>query len=61
VYDLQGRLVHELVDRGGVAPGSYTIDLPADLLPSGAYIYRLSAEGAEGTRFTQARPMLHVR
>ncbi|NBB85160.1 MAG: T9SS type A sorting domain-containing protein [Bacteroidetes bacterium] len=61
VYDLQGRLVHELADRGGVAPGSYTLDLPADTLPSGAYIYRLSAEGAEGTRFTQARSMMHVR
>lgn len=61
VYDLQGRLVHELVDRSGVAPGSYTVTLPADLLPSGAYLYRLSAEGAEGTRFTQARSMMHVR
>ena len=61
VYDLQGRLVHELMDRGGVAPGSYTLDLPADTLPSGAYIYRLSAEGAEGTRFTQARSMMHIR
>jgi len=61
VYDLQGRLLHELMDRAGVAPGSYTLDLPAGILPSGAYIYRLSAEGAEGTRFTQARSMMHVR
>lgn len=61
VYDLQGRLVYELVDRSGVAPGSHAVTLPADTLPSGAYIYRLSAEGAEGTRFTQARSMMHVR
>gem|GEM_PF-5581062 len=61
IYDLQGRLVHAVVDRGGVAPGTYAVSFQADALPTGPYVYRMSAEGADGTRFTQSRTMMHIR
>jgi hypothetical protein len=55
VYDLLGREVAVLVDER-MAPGSYETKFDAASLPSGTYIYRLTA-GA----FVQSRKMLLLR
>jgi hypothetical protein len=43
VYDVQGRLVREMVDRA-VPPGWYDVSFDASDLPSGLYVYRLEAD-----------------
>ncbi|MFZ5434319.1 MAG: matrixin family metalloprotease [Calditrichota bacterium] len=47
VYDIQGRLVRELV-RGNLTAGKHTVDFDGSNLPSGVYLYRLSAPDFEG-------------
>ncbi len=48
LFDLQGRLTRTLVDRE-MAPGSYRVDFDAAGLPSGVYLCRMRAQGAEQT------------
>jgi hypothetical protein len=48
VYDALGRTVTVLVDREQAA-GRYEVVFEADDRPSGAYFYRLEAEGATRT------------
>ena len=42
IYDINGKLVKELVNEKQSA-GSYSIDFDGSGLPSGTYIYRLQA------------------
>lgn len=49
VYDMLGRAVQELVARPMEA-GSYTVSFDAQGLPSGMYIYRLTAGGFSQTK-----------
>ncbi len=44
VYDIQGRLVRELTP-GMLAAGHHTLEFDGAALPSGVYLYRLSAPG----------------
>jgi hypothetical protein len=55
VYDLLGREVATLVNEKKNA-GTYEVTFDASRLPSGVYIYRLSAEGR-----VEARSMLLLR
>ncbi len=49
VYDLLGRIVATLADEI-VNPGSHEVLFDASSLPSGVYLYRLSADGQLSTR-----------
>ncbi len=49
VYDLTGREVMTLV-HGTLLAGSHTVQLDANALPSGVYLYRLTAANASLTR-----------
>ena len=49
VYDLQGRMVRELV-QGTQPAGSHTVTFAADRLPAGTYVYRLTAGSSQETR-----------
>ncbi len=55
VYDAAGRLVEELLNKD-LNAGSYTINFNAVKLSSGAYFYRLEAEG-----FTSTKKMLLIK
>jgi photosystem II stability/assembly factor-like uncharacterized protein len=55
VYDLLGREVAVLVNEGK-APGSYEVKFDASNLPSGAYLYRLTAGD-----FVQTRRLLLLK
>jgi hypothetical protein len=55
VYDLLGRQMAVLVNEVK-APGSYAVRFDAAGLPSGMYVYRLSAGG-----FSTARNMMLVK
>jgi hypothetical protein len=55
VYDAAGRLVEELLNKD-LSSGSYTVNFNAGKLSSGAYFYRLDAEG-----FTSTKKMLLVK
>ena len=49
VYNLEGRLVSQLLDQR-ISAGEQTVSFDASNLPSGTYIYRLEAEGVVQTR-----------
>lgn len=55
VYDLQGRLVTVLIEAEQPA-GRYEVAFEAGALPSGAYLYRLTAGS-----FSEARVMVLLR
>jgi len=55
VYDILGREVQELVNRDH-QPGTYQVACFSQSLSSGAYVYRLSGEGA-----TLVRTMIVLR
>lgn len=49
VFDMQGRMVNEVVQRSQPA-GRHSVTFNADRLPAGTYLYRLQAEGYLETR-----------
>jgi surface protein len=49
IYDLMGRAVHTLVDKGFSA-GRHQVSFDASQLSSGVYLYRLDTPGATATR-----------
>jgi hypothetical protein len=49
IYDVAGKLIERLVDRGQ-GPGDYSVIWDAGTLPSGVYFYRLQTGGAIKTR-----------
>lgn len=49
VYDMLGREVH-ILEEGFRSAGSHTVQFDASALPSGVYIYRLSADGHAMTK-----------
>lgn len=55
IYDITGKEVAEIVNRNMNA-GSYTLDFDASNLSSGAYFYKLSANG-----FTDVKKMMLVK
>jgi hypothetical protein len=55
VYDVTGKAVETLVDEN-MASGSYTVNFDASSLASGAYFYKLEADG-----FTSTKKMLMVK
>jgi hypothetical protein len=56
VYNMLGQEVVTLIDRAFIGAGKYTITFDASELPSGMYIYRLTANN-----FTAMKKMLFVR
>ncbi|HEY3250296.1 MAG TPA: T9SS type A sorting domain-containing protein, partial [Ignavibacteria bacterium] len=55
VYDITGKETSELINQNLTA-GSYTADFDASNLASGAYFYKLTAEG-----FTDVKKMMLVK
>ena len=55
VFDVQGRVVTELVN-GNYNAGSYKVDFDAAALSSGVYFYKIEAEG-----FTDVKKMMLVK
>ena len=49
LYNLLGGLELTLIDRSMVM-GNHSVELQADRLASGVYLYRLSAKGYSGTK-----------
>jgi len=62
VYDVLGREVATLVN-GRQGAGTHSVAFDASNLPSGVYLYRLSASGGPGVAedFTQVRKMVVIR
>ncbi|MBX7043704.1 MAG: T9SS type A sorting domain-containing protein, partial [Ignavibacteria bacterium] len=55
VYDIAGKLVAELIN-GYVQKGSHSVQFNAANLPTGAYYYRIDANG-----FTDIKKMLLIK
>ena len=51
VYDINGKLVSDLIEKN-LIPGSYSVSFDGANLPSGIYIYTLSVGG-----YTQSKRM----
>jgi hypothetical protein len=50
LYDVQGRLVMDLLDRGQLMPGEFELPIRGAALPPGAYLCRLEAGANSVTR-----------
>jgi len=50
LYDVQGRLVLELLDRGQLKPGEFALPIRTAALPAGASLCRLEAGTTSVTR-----------
>lgn len=60
IYDILGQEVKALVNRN-LAPGFHTVNFDASNLISGMYIYRIQANGVDGSNFTDVKKMLLVK
>ena len=60
IYDILGQEVKTLVNRN-LAPGFHTVNFDASNLISGMYIYRIQANGVDGSNFTDVKKMLLVK
>jgi len=60
VYDMLGREIAQLVNNR-LTQGSYIVDWNASAYASGVYFYRLSAEGTDGSKFTDTKRMILVK
>jgi hypothetical protein len=61
VYDVNGRLVAELLNSEFYAGGWHEISFDASNLASGVYLYNLRAVSAGGRSFTQTRSMTLIK
>jgi len=66
VYNMLGQLVATLADRQPMEEGSQSIDFDASQLPSGVYLYRISAEqitddGTPGQHFATVKKMVLMK
>ena len=55
VYDLNGKLISDLLEKN-LIPGNYSVTFDGANLPSGVYIYTLSTGG-----YTQSKRMTMVK
>ncbi len=60
IYDIMGREVRQLVNENMNA-GTFMIDFNGSELASGVYFVRMTADGNQGTRFTDTKKMLLVK
>jgi len=60
IYDILGQEVKTLVNRN-LAAGFHTVNFNASNLISGMYIYRIQANGVDGSNFTDVKKMLLVK
>jgi hypothetical protein len=60
IYDILGQEVQTLVNRN-LAAGFHTVNFNASNLISGMYIYRIQANGVDGSNFTDVKKMLLVK
>jgi uncharacterized delta-60 repeat protein len=56
VFDVNGKLVKSLINNTRYSEGNYSVDFKAGELPSGAYFYKLTAEG-----FSETKKMLLIK
>lgn len=61
VFDVLGQEVAALVNNEVKNVGYYTINFDATNLRSGMYIYRISAQGIDGSNFVDVKKMLLVK
>ena len=61
VYNLLGQMVATLVDHRSMDIGYLSVKWDASSIPSGVYLYRMSAEGADGKSFVQVKKMMLMR
>ena len=57
VFDVLGQEVATLLN-GNLVAGSHTVNFNASSLNSGVYMYRIEANGVDGSNFSQARKMV---
>lgn len=60
IYNSVGEEVAILANNNFTA-GKHTLKLNAEAMPSGTYIYRVSAEGIDGSRFVQSNKMILLK
>ena len=60
IYDILGQEVQTLVNRN-LSAGFHTVNFNASNLISGMYIYRIQANGVDGSNFTDVKKMLLVK
>lgn len=60
IYDILGQEVKTLMNRN-LAAGFHTVNFDASNLISGMYIYRIQANGVDGSNFTDVKKMLLVK
>ncbi len=61
VYDVNGRLVGELLNNEVFASGQHEVSFDASALASGVYLYNLRAISAGGRSYTQTRTMTLIK
>jgi len=61
VYNTLGQKVTTLVSDEKVVAGYYEVKLDASQLSSGLYLYRISATGSNGVRFSESKKMLLLK
>lgn len=57
IYDILGRAVTTLIDEFKTT-GRYEVDFNASALASGTYIFRITAEGYDGSTFSEVKSMV---
>ena len=60
IFNVLGEKVLTLVDRT-FDPGVHSASLASERIPTGVFLYRITAENAAGNRFVAARKLLHVK
>jgi hypothetical protein len=61
VYNMLGQEVATILNQEEMEAGEYEFPFDASLLSSGAYFYRITAQGVDGTSFNDVKKMLLLR
>ena len=61
VYNLLGQRVATLIDHRSMDIGYLSVKWDASSVPSGVYLYRMSADGADGKSFVRVKKMMLMR